>query len=261
MCKSCGVEKPLEQFKNEKRNSDGKTGKCLECIAKHKREYRKNHPDLVREQDRRRRNLPHVLEYQKKYVEENREELCKQARKRYETNKEPYLARSKEQKIRLGEKYNEYQKEYRKKNWQRLNEYDLNRYHKDVRRKLKQRISGGIRKRLQGRCKESHSIEYIGCTWEFLIGYIEAKFVDGMTWENFGNVWHLDHIMPCRAFDFNNEEEIKRCFHYSNLQPLFVVDNLKKLDRLPNGKLARYEYRHFQNRPDAVHDASARFEQ
>jgi hypothetical protein len=53
-------------------------------------------------------------------------------------------------------------------------------------------------------------------------------FEPGMTWENYGRVWHVDHRFPCAAFDMGRAEEQKRCFHYLNLQPLFAEDNLRK---------------------------------
>ena len=48
-----------------------------------------------------------------------------------------------------------------------------------------------------------------------------------MNWSNYGN-WHIDHIIPCNAFDLNNEFEKRACFHYTNLQPLWACDNIKK---------------------------------
>ena len=75
--------------------------------------------------------------------------------------------------------------------------------------------------------KGCSTMELTGCELPFLKGYIEAKFVEGMTWENHGS-WHLDHIKPCCSFDLKNEEEQKKCFHYTNLQPLWAVENLSK---------------------------------
>jgi len=63
---------------------------------------------------------------------------------------------------------------------------------------------------------------------EYLWQYLEKKFKKGMTRENYGKVWHLDHIIPCIAFDPTNIEHQKICFHYTNLQPLFAEENLKK---------------------------------
>ncbi len=54
-----------------------------------------------------------------------------------------------------------------------------------------------------------------------------------MTWENHGrHGWHIDHIIPCAAFDLTDPEQQKKCFHYTNYQPLYTLENLKKGDRI-----------------------------
>lgn len=61
---------------------------------------------------------------------------------------------------------------------------------------------------------------------------MQLQFKDGMNWGNYNyNGWHIDHIKPCALFDLSKEEEQKKCFHYTNLQPLWGIDNLKKGDR------------------------------
>ena len=59
------------------------------------------------------------------------------------------------------------------------------------------------------------------------MGYLDAKFTDGMSWENHGE-WHIDHILPCASFNLLIEDEQRKCFHYTNLQPLWAKDNLSK---------------------------------
>jgi hypothetical protein len=76
--------------------------------------------------------------------------------------------------------------------------------------------------------KDNRTIDFIGCSYNKLRSHFESKFVEGMAWENHGSVWHIDHIRPCASFDLTRPEEQLACFHYSNLQPLFVADNLKK---------------------------------
>lgn len=60
-----------------------------------------------------------------------------------------------------------------------------------------------------------------------------------MSWDNYGEVWQIDHIIPCRAFDLTDEEQLKECFNYKNTQPLLKEENLSKSDKLPDGILAR----------------------
>lgn len=68
---------------------------------------------------------------------------------------------------------------------------------------------------------------YIGCTPEELRTHIENQFWIGMSWDNYGE-WHVDHIMPCASFDHSKEADIKKCWHYTNLQPLWAKDNISK---------------------------------
>ena len=75
--------------------------------------------------------------------------------------------------------------------------------------------------------KSSKTCDLLGCSFEFLKNYIEQKFVDGMNWNNMGK-WHIDHIVPLAAFDLSIEMNQKIAFHYTNLQPLWAEDNLKK---------------------------------
>ncbi len=78
--------------------------------------------------------------------------------------------------------------------------------------------------------KRSRSCEkMLGCSLEDFRIYLESKFEVGMTWGNYGKYgWHIDHIVPCALFDLTREEHRKRCFHFSNLQPMFAIENHKK---------------------------------
>ena len=75
--------------------------------------------------------------------------------------------------------------------------------------------------------KNNTTVELTGCSISFLKGYLEGKFKDGMTWENHGE-WHIDHIKPCASYNLLNEKEQIKCFHYTNLQPLWRYENLSK---------------------------------
>src|SRR5690606_14358207 len=72
---------------------------------------------------------------------------------------------------------------------------------------------------------------YLGCTWVFLKEYLAGKFINGMSWDNYGE-WHVDHITPLASAQ-TKDELIKLC-HYSNLQPLWAFDNLSKGAKIPD---------------------------
>ena len=63
-----------------------------------------------------------------------------------------------------------------------------------------------------------------------LIIHLEKQFKPGMTLDNYGE-WHIDHIKPITKFDLKNENELRKCFHYKNLQPLWAIENIKKGDK------------------------------
>jgi hypothetical protein len=60
------------------------------------------------------------------------------------------------------------------------------------------------------------------------IQHIEKYMLDGMTYDNFGKVWSLDHIVPTSLFDFDNPEDLELCYNYNNIMPMFSNDNRNK---------------------------------
>lgn len=100
----------------------------------------------------------------------------------------------------------------------------------DLNFKLSRRLRGRIWwaiKRNGGR-KLGRTETLVGCGIPALISHLEKNFQPGMTWENYGKEWHIDHRKPCVTFDLTLLEQQKGCFHYSNLQPLWKFDNLSK---------------------------------
>lgn len=83
---------------------------------------------------------------------------------------------------------------------------------------------------LKGKIKTSSTLNLLGCSVDELWIYLESQFQPGMTRENYGT-WHIDHIKPCSSFDFTDPDQQKKCFHYTNLQPLWAEDNIKKSNK------------------------------
>lgn len=80
---------------------------------------------------------------------------------------------------------------------------------------------------IKGNPKLSTTLNLVGCDIDYLKEYLEKLFLPNMSWDNYGK-WHIDHIIPCNSFDLSDIEQQKKCFHYTNLQPLWAKDNLKK---------------------------------
>lgn len=79
--------------------------------------------------------------------------------------------------------------------------------------------------------KESTAFEILGCDYETFAAHIEAKFTNGMSWDRISEI-HIDHIIPLASA--KTEDDVLRLNHYSNLQPLWAVDNLKKGSKMPH---------------------------
>jgi hypothetical protein len=77
--------------------------------------------------------------------------------------------------------------------------------------------------------KNLTSIKYLECDLKTYRSYLENKFLEGMSWDNFGD-WHIDHIIPLKYNNPTIEQVIKR-LHYTNTQPLWKIDNLRKGNR------------------------------
>ena len=102
----------------------------------------------------------------------------------------------------------------------------------NVYERLAHRVRNVIRKALMY-CKKSAKSEALtGCSISFLREHIESQFANGMNWDKFLNAGklgiHIDHIKPISSFDLTKPSEQKKCFHYSNLQPMWAIDNIRK---------------------------------
>ena len=74
-------------------------------------------------------------------------------------------------------------------------------------------------------------LELLGCSYEELHIYLESKFLNGMNFDNYGE-WELDHIYPISKFDLTNIDDIKKCYNYKNIQPLWLFDNRSKSNKI-----------------------------
>ena len=92
---------------------------------------------------------------------------------------------------------------------------------------MRSRLSSYLK--LHNITKKNKTFEIVGCTPIELKEHLEKQFVSGMTWEN-RNLWHIDHIIPLSSA--KTEEELYKLCHYTNLQPLWAEENLKKSNKI-----------------------------
>jgi len=242
-CTKCGEYKPLSEYHNKKGCLFGKNPACKKCnIEKAKEHYVKNKDGKLKYvKEWAEKNREKTRTYKKKYALNNSEKMKQINRNWAENNKDAIK---------------EKRKTYREKNKDRLKEdkriYALNnpermkaackRYRKNNREKIRAKkhepyfhLVRCLRKRIavalkrNSALKSGKTFDLLGCDITTLKQHLEAQFQPGMTWENYGfNTWHIDHIRPCASFDLTDPEQQKQCFHYTNLQPLWAKDNLKK---------------------------------
>lgn len=103
---------------------------------------------------------------------------------------------------------------------------------KDVAFKILCYLRTRIYRAVTGLKKSIKTRELIGMDLQEFKIYLRGQFSPGMTWENYGPIWHIDHIRPCASFDLTNAAQQRECFNWSNCQPLFAEDNLRKGDRV-----------------------------
>jgi hypothetical protein len=118
-----------------------------------------------------------------------------------------------------------------KKNYNIINKKDRERYSVDYMYNMTRRVRKRLHRFLTSNniTKKNKTFELVGCSPEFLKEHLEKQFKDKMTWEN-RNLWHIDHIIPLSSA--KTEEELYKLCHYTNLQPLWAEENLKKSNKI-----------------------------
>jgi hypothetical protein len=134
------------------------------------------------------------------------------------------------------EKFKKICKTYREKDDKReqRKSYLRDKYATDMNYRLESLYRCRVRGFIKGTVKKGKE-KYetmLGCSWDTLREWLESNFAEGMNWENYGTVWHVDHTMPCAIFDFTIEENVKACFNWSNLAPMIGSENISKSDKV-----------------------------
>lgn len=205
-CTKCKKEKTISQF-SKGNDINNLTYWCKNC----QKEYRSKHKKIINRRSKR-------------YYQEHKE-IKKYQQKRKERMKKYYQ----KHKIKIKKHNRIYRKLHKKEN----NFRSKIRREKDINFKLGGNLRNRIIKVLRDINKSKSTLRLIGCSIEELKKHLKKKFTKGMTFENYGK-WHIDHIKPCAKFNLSKVSEQLKCFHYTNLQPLWAKDNLRKGINEPN---------------------------
>jgi hypothetical protein len=209
VCCKCKIEKNNDEFYN-------KRTECILCAKEYRKLYYKQNSETFKERSKLRNKIN--PEYSKTYQNNNREKFNSTAKKWRDNNPEKSVESSLKWRSKNTTKYNEYQRFLRSNN-------EIVNLSSNIRNRLNKYI-----KQLNIR-KNNTTFEIVGCTPQFLKEYLEKQFLEGMSWEN-RNKWHIDHIIPLSSA--KDECEFYKLCYYTNLQPLWASDNMKKSNKIIN---------------------------
>ena len=207
-CKKCCIVKNVQQFPIQITTKDGYSPLCRDCKNLESREFFK----------KRKREKLYIIPSEIKKCGH-----CEEMKPKTE------FYNSCKTKDGLRGSCNECEKKLRDKYKDKSNERNVRRYKNDPIVKLKKLLRGRLAKYIERKSIPMNNI--IGCDWVELKNHIENKFVEGMTWENWGQYgWHVDHIIPLDSA--KTENDLYKLSHYTNLQPLWAKDNRLKSNKI-----------------------------
>ena len=222
-CGRCKEWKILTHFNKDKNSRDKLRCNCKLCLVA-ERKKRKQYITEYNEKYWKNRDVEEEKRKKRKWRDDNRECLPEKNRKYYLQNLE-----HRKKSDRAYRKANWERIKQRNREWRKRTQYEKKKRKNDIHYRLKSNISRRLREILkQGKSKST--MKYVGCNIETLKCHLESKFAKFMSWRQ-AHMFHIDHCIPCAAFNMENELDKRVCWWYKNLQPLWVKDNLAKKDK------------------------------
>jgi hypothetical protein len=247
VCSKCGELKKAEEFEICSHNKTGLASSCKACKKKY---YEEHKEEISIKQARYALEHPEIGKKAKtKYYEIHRDLVISRSAKHYAENKEEILARQKNDPLvpirrkqrRLENLDESLKKEAISRDKRRAtqrehinkvsNEWTKRKTAEDPNFKLASRLRSRLTKAINRDQKAGSAVRDLGCPIPELKARLELMFSPGMTWENWGHgegKWNIDHILPLASFDLTDREQFLVACHYTNLQPLWHIDNMRK---------------------------------
>ena len=244
VCKKCGIEKTIDEFRktyNKKYDKYYYRSECHDCELSYGRQYeltRDDRTEYKKEYNKKYRenNLDKLKEYNKKFREEHKEEISKQGKQHYEDNREEILSRQKDYYQNNKKQVLDYHHKYNKDNSEMLvkKAYEYQKYRKSTDNfyKFKLLIRDCVLKSFKrtNHRKNSYAKDIIGIDFDEAWEYLKNTWKKNYGTEYNGEAYHIDHIVPLSTA--KTEEDVIKLCHYTNLQLLKPEDNLEKSDKL-----------------------------
>lgn len=204
-CPKCEQDKALDDFGNRSHTKDGKSYWCKVC-----------HNDNVKAHHKTEQGKKTLSKNYKKYYNKDIDQ-SRLYHKDYRDNNPEQLKQTRSKAVKEG-KVAKYQRDKRKS---------------DQHFRLRGILTNRIRTALKFKTKAKQTLILLGCSLEEFKAHLESQFTEGMSWDNQGQFgWHIDHIVPCSYFDLLDSFQQQLCFHWTNYQPLWRNDNIKKSNKL-----------------------------
>lgn len=227
-CNRCAEFQAWDYFWKDNREASGYGACCKKCANNDRNSSRAKKKVPIVPKSKKPPVDPEILkqrkkEYGIKYREANREHMKVYFKTRYSENREKFREYQLDRQQKGCHKF-----KVNKRRRERLQQDDFFRF----KTALRNRLRLGFKTR--GLSKTRRTIEYIGMSYCELRAYIEDKFLPGMAWDNYGageGKWSLDHILPLNLA--NTQEDLLKLCHYTNLQPLWSIDNIIKGSKVP----------------------------
>jgi hypothetical protein len=225
-------EKKLYKRKYYKKNKEKILKRAKEHYVKNKKRhlllskiYRLKHKKYFKD---------YMKYYGEKYYKTHKKQIYERMKKYREKNIKLIIEKNKIYRLLNKDKIKKSSELYYLKNKEiilkKLVKYVRFRKRNDLNYKITSYLRSRIWAVLKENKKTNSTIKLIGCSIDFLKKHLESKFKPNMSWSNYGK-WHIDHIRPCASFDLSKPSEQRKCFNYTNLQPLWAKENLQKGDK------------------------------
>ena len=222
-CSKCANILLKSNFHKKKNLNDGLQLHCIPSVKQKQKQFYNENPDKKRKYYLD--NQYRLLNKQKVYSKENRDQIKEYQKKYYLDNRDQLI---------------EYKKHYFQQNKNKIIEtyrhYVKSRKDSDLYYNIVCNLRSRTNKAFKSQIvrKTNKTFDLLGCSHSFFKRWIIHQLYGNMTLENYGKVWCLDHCLPIATFNMLDENDIKKCFNWVNLTPMYPNENNSKKDKIDN---------------------------